>query len=215
MREGVDVHARLGDRLGVRARVRGDDVRLGQPRRELGGLGELGGELAEGEVLRLVLDQAVRRDVPERGGAAVAEDHLVAVGELEQLTDALAHLADQVLDRGLPVGGAHEGGAGGGEGVQRLCPHLGGTRAETSVGGLDVSGNLDLSHAGERSRFRKPGRNVVRRVRRCPVAGQPSDGPGQTAEASSRWGAGSRTGRTGTGRTPSSVVAVQGAGRPE
>ena len=109
-------------------------------------LANLRGELAEGQVLRLVLDQAVRRDVPEGGGAAVAEDDLVALGQLEQLLDAFAHPADQVLDRGLAVGGAEEGGTGGGQGVQRLRTHLGGARAETSVGGLDVSGNLDISH---------------------------------------------------------------------
>lgn len=144
--EGVHVDARRGDRLRVRARVGGDDVRVGQPRGELGGLGELGAELAEAEVLRLVLDQAVGRDVPERGGPAVAEDDLVAVGELEQLADALTHLADQVLHRRLAVGGAQQGRAGRGQRVQRFRPHLGGTRTETTVGGLDVSRNPDLSH---------------------------------------------------------------------
>lgn len=153
MGEGVDVDTRLGRGLGVRARVGGDDGRLGQPRGQLGGLRELGRELAEREVLRLVPDQAVGRDVPERGGAAVAEDDLVALGQGEQRGDALAYLADQVLDRGLAVGGAEEGRAGGGQGVQRLHPHLGGARAESTVGGLDVSRNLDLSHGSEVSRW--------------------------------------------------------------
>lgn len=154
---GVDVHARLGRRLGVRARVGGDDGRLGEPGGELGGLRELGTELAEGEVLGLVVDQAVGRDVPEGGGAAVAEDDLVAVGEREQVAHALADLADQVLDRGLAVGGAEQGGTGRGQRVQRLRAHLGGARAETSVGGLDVSGDLDISHGGSVSVVR----NVV------------------------------------------------------
>src|SRR5690606_3197285 len=98
--EGVDVDTGGGGRLGVGAGGGGDDVRVGEPGGLLGRLGELGAELAEGEVLRPVLDQAVGRDVPEGGGAAVAEDDLVALGELEQLADALAHAADQVLHRG-------------------------------------------------------------------------------------------------------------------
>ncbi len=142
----VHVHARLGHRLRVRARVGGDHGRRVQPRRELRGRGELRGELAEGEVLGLPLDQTGGRDVPEGGGAAVAQDHLVPLGEGEEVPEALAHRADQVLDRGLAVRGSEQGGTGGGEGVQRLGPHLGGARAEASVGGLDVSGNLDLSH---------------------------------------------------------------------
>lgn len=40
-------------------------------------------------------------------------------------------------------------------------------------------------------------------------------GPGQIADASSRSGSGRRTGRTGTAVAWPSVVAVQGAGRPE
>ena len=76
---------------------------------------------------------------------------LVALGEGEEVAHALADLADQVLDRGLAVGGAQQGGAGGGQRVERLRPHLGGAGAETSVGGLDVSGNLDISHGPERS----------------------------------------------------------------
>lgn len=148
MGEAVDVHALLGLRVRVAARVGGEDGGLVKPRRELGGLGELRGELAEAEVLGLALDQAVRRDVPEGGGAAVAEDDLVALGELEEVAYAVAHLADQVLDRGLAVGRAEKGATGGGEGAERLRTHLGGARAEASVGGLDVSGNLDISHGG-------------------------------------------------------------------
>lgn len=151
MGEAVDVDAGLGAGLGVRTRFGGDDGRLGQPRGEPRGLGELRGELAEGEVLGLVLDQAVGGDVPEGGGAAVAQDHLVPLGEGEQVAYALADPADQVLDRGLAVGGAQQGGTGGGERVERLRAHLGGASAESTVGGLDVSGNPDLSHGREPS----------------------------------------------------------------
>ena len=50
--------------------------------------GELGRELAERQVLAAPLDEAEGGDVPEAGGAAVAEHHLVAVGEREQLAQA-------------------------------------------------------------------------------------------------------------------------------
>lgn len=165
--EGVDVDARLGLRVRVGARVGGDDGRVGQPGRELRGLGELRRELAEVQVLGLRLDQTVRRDVPEGGGAAVSEDDLVSLGEGEEAAHAVPYLADQVLDRGLAVGRAEERGAGGGQRVERLRPHLGGTGAEASVCGLDVSGNLDVGHGTERSPSVARLRNRVRPMRRA------------------------------------------------
>lgn len=150
--EGVDVDARLGLRVRVGARVGGDDGRVGQPRGELGGLRELRRELAEVQVLGLRLDQTVRRDVPEGGGAAVAQDHLVSLGEGEEVAHAVTYRADQVLHRGLAVGRTEQRRTGGGQRVERLRPHLGRTGAEASVGGLDVSGNLDVGHESERSR---------------------------------------------------------------
>ena len=50
--------------------------------------GELRAELAVGQVQRALVDEPERRGVPERRRAAVAEDHLVAVGQREQLPDA-------------------------------------------------------------------------------------------------------------------------------
>ena len=96
---------------------------------------ELGRELAEGEVLGALADQAERRDVPERGRAAVAEDDLVALGQAEQLGQALADGADEVLDRRLAVGGAEHGAAEGGEVVDLLGADLGGAGAEAAVRG--------------------------------------------------------------------------------
>ena len=52
------------------------------------------------------LDQPERGRVPERGGAAVAEQHLVAVGEGEQLGDAGADAPDHRLHGRLAVAGA-------------------------------------------------------------------------------------------------------------
>ena len=76
-------------------------------------------ELTEGEVLALLADQPEGGDVPERGRAAVAEDDLVALGQAEQGRPAVADPADGLLHRGLPVTGAHERGAGGGQRVER------------------------------------------------------------------------------------------------
>ena len=65
-------------------------ITLGSARKgaSVGRLGELRGELTEAQVLALLADQAEGRDVPERRGAAVAQHHLVAVGQAEQLAEA-------------------------------------------------------------------------------------------------------------------------------
>ena len=70
--------------------------------------GELRAELAVGQVQRALVDQPERGGVPERRRPAVAEDDLVAVGHREQLAQPVAHPADQVLDRRLPVRGAEQ-----------------------------------------------------------------------------------------------------------
>ena len=71
-------------------------------------LGELGGELAVGEVERALADQPGRGGIPEGGGAAVAERDLVAVGQREELGEAVLHARDQVPDRRLAVRGPHQ-----------------------------------------------------------------------------------------------------------
>ncbi len=81
VRVGVGVDGGVGDELGMRARLGAQHDRVVEERRGGGDGGELGGELAEHEVLGAVVDQAERGGVPERGAAAVAEQHLVAVGE--------------------------------------------------------------------------------------------------------------------------------------
>ena len=137
MGPGVDVHAGLGLRGRAGAGLALDHGRLAEERRGLGGRGELRGELTEGQVLAALADQAEGGDVPERGGAAVAEHDLVALGQVEQAGDAVADPADQVLHRRLAVRGAEQGGAGGGEGLERLDPDLGRAGAESAVGGLE------------------------------------------------------------------------------
>ena len=82
-RVGVDAVLGAWQRVGPGRRL--DDRRRVQPGRRGGHLGELRRELAERQVLGLVIDQPERGDVPERGGAAVAEYHVVAVREREEL----------------------------------------------------------------------------------------------------------------------------------
>ncbi|SKW35994.1 Uncharacterised protein [Mycobacteroides abscessus subsp. abscessus] len=84
---------------------------------------------------RLLADQAERGGIPEQRGAAVAEDHLVAVGSGEQLLEALADAAHEVLDGCLPVRGTEKGSAGSHERLQLFGAHLGGAAAKASVGG--------------------------------------------------------------------------------
>ena len=50
-------------------------------------------ELTEGQELGSVPNQAECRGIPEGGGAAVAEDHLVSLGEGEQFAQPLAQPA--------------------------------------------------------------------------------------------------------------------------
>ena len=63
-----------------------------------------------------------------------------------------AHPADEVLDRGLPVGGAQQRVAGGGQRVQRLEADLRRAGAEATVGGPEVVGDDDrVGHDGSSS----------------------------------------------------------------
>ena len=143
VRRAVQVDAGLGGEHRRAARVGGDDGRGAQVRGGLRGLGELRAELAEGQELRAVVDQAERGDVPERGRAAVAQDHLVPVGQREQLREARAHPADLGLHRLLPVRGAQDRGRRPAQGVHLLDAHLGRAAAEAAVRGEQVGGDRD------------------------------------------------------------------------
>ena len=149
MRPAVDVDAGLGDRVGKAARLGLDHRRGVEPRRQLGGLGELGRELAEAEVLALLLDQAEGRDVPEGRRATVAQHHLVALGQVEQGRETFPHPADGVLHGGLAVGRAHQVGAGRGERVEVAGLDLRRAGSEPAVGGLELC--RDLSQRGQGS----------------------------------------------------------------
>ena len=142
---GVDVDAAGWLRFAARADIRFDHgwgLEPGGAR----GCRELAAELAEDQVLCALLDEAERCGIPERGGPAVAENDLVAVGNAEQFAEAGLHARDQVLDRRLAVGGADDRGTCSREVGQLLGAHLGRAAAETSVGGQQVTGNCQLRH---------------------------------------------------------------------
>ena len=126
--------------------------------------------------------------VPERRGAAVAEDHLVAVGEGQQLGEPVAQRTDLELHAGLPVRGAEVRAPLGRIGrcqqrLNRLGPDLGRAAAEAAVGGQQVGGDLDLGGGGgshramiangpskERDRCRPPEPSAASRARIAAIA---------------------------------------------
>ena len=80
MRPTDQVTGRIRDRRRGVARRGGDQHRIGQERGARCDGAEFRGELAVGQVQRAVPDQAEGGGIPERGGAAVAEYHLVSLG---------------------------------------------------------------------------------------------------------------------------------------
>ncbi len=141
----VHVHALDGFRGGSGAGRRLAHVRRLQPGR-LGGCRELAAELAEHQVLAAILDETEGRGIPEGRRAAVAGDDLVAVRGAEELAELRAHLPDEVLHRCLTMRGAEQRRAGTGERLELLAAHLGRSAAEASVGGQDVTRELDVGH---------------------------------------------------------------------
>ena len=81
MRPGENVGGRIRDRVGRVAGVRLDQDRIVEEWRGSGRLGELLRELAVGQVQGALADQPCGGGLPEGRRAAVAENHLVAVGE--------------------------------------------------------------------------------------------------------------------------------------
>ena len=99
-------------------------------------------------MLAALFDQTEGGGVPEGGGAAVAQDHLVAVGEGEQLLHGVAQPAHHELDRGLAVAGPEVVGGLGGQGSHRFGAHLGGPATEPAIRGEQVGGNGDGGDGG-------------------------------------------------------------------
>ena len=144
MREAVGVHVRIGDRERVGARVGEEVGRLGEERRGGDDVGELRGELAEAQVLAALVDEPEGGGVPERRGATVAEQHLVAVRQGEQLGQPVPQRPHLELDAGLAVRGAEVLAAGARQRLHRLRAHLRGSAAEAAVERQEVGWDLDL-----------------------------------------------------------------------
>ena len=109
---------------------------------------ELGAEFAVAQVQRPLVDQPERRGIPERRRPAVAQHHLVAVGHREELAQPVAHPADQIFHRRLPVRRAEKRGGAGGKSLQLFGSDLRRAGSKASVAGFDVVGDRELvSHA--------------------------------------------------------------------
>ena len=147
MGPGDHVGSRVGAfhrrrRIGCVPGRRLDHDRVGQERRALRAGRELRGELAVAQVQRALAHDPGGGGIPEGGGAAVAEHHLVAVGQREQLPQAGADAPDQLLDRLLPVRGSHQRRTLAGEVRQLLGTQPRRTRSEPAVGGLELLRDL-------------------------------------------------------------------------
>ena len=127
--------------------------------------GELRRELAEHEVLAAPLDEAERGGVPERGGAAVAEQDLVAVGkgvERRRGPRAPAERPTTPSSRRWLV--PRYPPAACGEPGQRLGPHLRRPRAEAAVGRDGARGGRTIVVAVRSDRATRRAYRDVRRA---------------------------------------------------
>ena len=102
-------------------------------RRSAGSFREARRELAKDKVLTLLANESEGRRVPEYGRATVAENYLVAVGELEQLAQACANATDQLANRFLPMRRAQQLWGRGDQCVDCLWADLGGSAAKATV----------------------------------------------------------------------------------
>ena len=84
------------------------DERIAQVRRAGGFGGELRAERAPGAEGCARGDEAGASRVPECGGAAVAQDHLVVVGDRQEGAQAVLQRGDHVAHGHGAVGSAHE-----------------------------------------------------------------------------------------------------------
>ena len=143
MSECIGVDCIVDDRNRMRADFTLDDDRVVEERCSCGGLSKLRGELAEVEVLTAAIDQAKCGDVPEHGGATVAEHDLVTIGKGEHLGQAVAQSAHHVLDGVLAMAGAEVVATGLGQGGNGLGADLRGATTKAAVGGKEIGGDSD------------------------------------------------------------------------
>ena len=76
--------------------------------------------------------------------AAVAQDDLVAVGNVQERAQTLFQVGDDAAHGGRAVGGAHEEGSE--EGFELVDAHHGRAAAEAAVGGQEDRVNVGESH---------------------------------------------------------------------
>jgi hypothetical protein len=106
MRERVSVNRRIWDGFGMRAWLTLDHNRIVEEWGSGGSLGELGGELTEGEMLTAAIDESEGGDIPKDGGPTVTEHDFVTIGEGEELGEPVAKAAHHEFDRLLTMAGA-------------------------------------------------------------------------------------------------------------
>ena len=143
MRKRVGVDCVVDDRLRMRADFALDDDRVIEERRCSCGLSELRGELTEGEMLASSIDQAEGGDIPEHGGATVAEHDFVAIGEGKHFGQPIAQAAHHVLDGVLSVAGAEVLATGRSQCCNGLGANLRGATTKAAVGGKEIGGDGD------------------------------------------------------------------------
>ena len=188
--ERVEVDVVDGHGLGVGPRRGLDDLGVFEMGCRLGGGRELGGELAEREVLAAPLDEAEGGDVPEARGAAVAEHDLVAVGEREQLPQPAAEPAHDRPHRGLAVAGAEVARRRRRQRGHLLGAHLGGTAPEPPVGRLEGVGDADVGGAVAEAFVTCASMAAMASPRETatnPAAGLPPGRPSPPGRASPPW----------------------------
>ena len=128
------------------------DLRWLEMRGRSGDRRELRGELADHQVRALPLDETEDCGIPEQRRAAVADQHLVVVGEREQLGQTAPDPVHDRADAVLAVARAEKAGRGVGERGDRRVRHLRRTGAESPVARAQCG--RDLDHRG-------PGRRVL------------------------------------------------------
>src|SRR4051812_14183845 len=107
-------------------------------------LGKLRRKSTERQVLRLLLDQAERSDVPECCRPAVAEHDLVAVRRAEHRREPLADTSYDALHTLLAVRRPEVRRPGGREGSQLLRAHLRRTGPEAAVTRAQLSRDHEI-----------------------------------------------------------------------
>ena len=98
-------------------------------------------------MLAPLADEPERRGIPERRRPPVAEHHLVAVRQLEQLGQPGADARDERAHRRLPVAGAEDRRARRRERLDGACRHLGRAGAEPAVARAKLGGDAH-AHCG-------------------------------------------------------------------